>query len=98
MGCRFLFYVFKIIGNIGIILGLYWDRIILGISILRYVDDGSENGNYRDRRDYIGIIWGLCRGYRECMCYMGILEKKMETTLMGYIGSLEVITYYNENT
>ena len=32
------------------------------------------------------------------MCYMGIIEKKMETTLMGYTGSLEVITYYNENT
>ena len=23
----------------------------------------KENGNYRDYRDYIGIIWGLHRAY-----------------------------------
>ena len=37
-----------------------------------YRDNGKENGNYRD---YIGfrVYWG----------YIGIMEKKMETTTMG---------------
>ena len=36
-------------------------------------DTGKENGNYRDYRVYVGIILGL---------YMGIMEKKMETTIV----------------
>ena len=39
-----------------------------------YKDNGKENGNYRDHRDYIGIIEGVHRGY------IAIIEKKMETT------------------
>ena len=36
--------------------------------------NGKENGNY-----YNGIIWGLyCRGY------IGIMEKKMETTSLDH--------------
>ena len=34
-------------------------------------DNGKENGNYRDYRDYLGII-GLQRGY------IGIMENKTE--------------------
>ena len=30
-------------------------RVILGL----YRDNGKENGNYRDYRDYIRAIWGL---------------------------------------
>ena len=32
------------------------------------------------RVQYLGVILGLYRGY------IGIIEKKMETTIMGYIG------------
>ena len=39
-----------------------------------YWDNGKENGNYYN---------GLYRDYR---AYIGIMEKKMETTIMGYIG------------
>ena len=28
-----------------------------------YRNNGKEDGNYRDYRCYIGVIWGLCRGY-----------------------------------
>ena len=41
-----------------------------------YRDNGKENGNYRNYRDYIGIIYGSYKGY------MGIMEKKMETTII----------------
>ena len=44
------------------------------------MDDGKENGNYRHYRGYIGIIWGLYLGYTR------IMEKKMETSAMGYVG------------
>ena len=37
-----------------------------------YGDSGKENGNYRDYRGYIGFYW----------VYMGIMEKKMETTMV----------------
>ena len=43
-----------------------------------YRDNGKENGNYRDYRDYVGYILGVILG---CI---GIMEKKMETT--GTIG------------
>ena len=36
---------------------------------------------YEEYRDYIGLYRG----------YIGIMEKKMETTLMGYIGILVYI-------
>ena len=43
-------------------------------------DNGKENGNYKDYRAYIGIIGYMYRGY------MGIMEKKMETTrIIGVI-------------
>ena len=42
-----------------------------------YGDNGQENGNY-----YNGFYRGIvCWGYN-----MGIMDKKMETTIMGYIG------------
>ena len=44
---------------------------------LQYGDNGQENGNY-----YNGLYRGIvCWGYN-----MGIMDKKMETTIMGYIG------------
>ena len=43
-------------------------------------DNGKEHGNYRNYRGYIGIIQGY---YIED--YIGIMEKKMETTIIGYI-------------
>ena len=33
-------------------------------------DNGKQHGNYRD---YKGLVWG----------HIGIMEKKMETTIMG---------------
>ena len=36
-------------------------------------DNGKENGNY-----YSGLYWG----------YIGIMEKKMETAIVGYIGAI----------
>ena len=51
------------------------------LGILR--DNGKENGNYRDYKDYtdyIGVIMGL--GFTG---YIGIMEKKMESTIMGII-------------
>ena len=48
--------------------------VILGL----YTDSGKENGNYRDYRDYVGVLWWLFWGY------IRIVEKKMETT--GIIG------------
>ena len=42
-----------------------------------YRDNGKENGNYRDYRDYVGYILGLYWGN------IGIMEKKMETTILG---------------
>ena len=44
-----------------------------------YWDNGKENGNYYKGlyRDYRGIVF---KGY------IGRMEKKMETTVMGYIG------------
>ena len=41
------------------------------LSMSRIRDNGRENGNY-----YNGLHWG----------YIGRMEKKMETTIMGYIG------------
>ena len=38
------------IGNIGILIEYIWGT---------YRDNGQENGNYRDYRDYVGFIWGL---------------------------------------
>ena len=39
-------------------------------------------GLYRDHRVYIGVIWD----YRVCIrIIIGIMEKNMETTVMGYI-------------
>ena len=48
------------IGIIGILIGY-----ILGL----YRDNGKENGNYKDYRDYNRVYWGC----------IGIMEKKMET-------------------
>ena len=31
----------------------------MGVNQGKYGDDGKENGNYRDYRDYIGVIWRL---------------------------------------
>ena len=80
---------------IGVMLGLYWGyigrmekkmettimgyilrlyRVILGL----YWENGKENGNYYNGL-YIGVMLGLYWGY------IGIMEKKMETTIMGYI-------------
>ena len=41
-----------------------------------YRDNGKENGNYFIIAGYIGVIWG-------------IMEKKMETTIMGYMGGCQ---------
>ena len=52
------------------------------MEILRlYSNNGKENGNYTD---YIGVIQGLQDLY---WGYIGIMEKKMETTIAcwGYI-------------
>ena len=38
--------------------------------------NGKEHGIYRDYRGYIGFYWG----------YIGIMEKKMEATMMGFRG------------
>ena len=54
-----------------------------------YRDNGKEYGNYynglyRDYRVYIGLYWG----------YIGIMEKKMETTtILGYMGDYKVYIY-----
>ena len=32
-----------------------------GILGIIYRDHGKENGNFRDYRDYVGLILGLCR-------------------------------------
>ena len=42
-----------------------------------YWDNGKENGNYYNGlyRGCIGLYWG----------YIGIMDKKMETTILGYI-------------
>ena len=40
--------------------------------------------NETETREYIGGIFGLY-GDND-LGYMGIMEKKMETTIMGYIG------------
>ena len=47
----------------------------LGVILRLYWDNGKEHGNYRDYRGYIGINYGLYWGY------IGIMEKKMETTI-----------------
>ena len=52
-------------------------REVISTSNRLYWDSGKENGNYRDCRGYIGII-----GY--ILGYIGIMEKKMETT--GIVG------------
>ena len=48
-----------------------------GIIYGLYRDNGKENGNYFNGlyRDYRGLYWGN----------IGIMEQKMETSLMGYI-------------
>ena len=55
--------------------GLGFRNFVLGLC----GDDGKENGIYRD---YIGF-------YRDYRVYIGgyieIMEKKMETTIMGYM-------------
>ena len=43
-----------------------------------YWDTGKENGSY------------LNELYRDYRVYLGIMEKKMEAILMGYIGPLEL--------
>ena len=60
------------LGYLGVQKKSYWGYYnILGL----YRDNGKENGNYRGYRDYIGIInW----------CHMGIMGKKMETTVVGF--------------
>ena len=51
-------------------------------------DNGKENGNYRDYRDYIGVIQGLCRGILYWgsigvyWAHIGIMENNMETTIL----------------
>ena len=56
-------------------------RISQGLcSSPRCRDDGKENGNYRGYGDFIGAIYGQCRGY------IGVMEKRMEITIMGYTG------------
>ena len=47
-----------------------------------YWDNGKENGNYRDYKAFIGVIQGMYWGY------FGIMEKKMETIITGYIYGL----------
>ena len=50
-----------------------------------YLDNGKENGNYYS---------GLYRDYRESWGYFGIMEKRIETTIVGYrgiIGNLGVL-------
>ena len=44
-------------------------------------DNGKENGNYRDSRDYIGVIKKWYRVY--IGVNIGIMEKEMEATVMG---------------
>ena len=46
------------------------DAIFKAPQTLANRDNGKENGNYRD---YRGLYWG----------YIGIMEKKMETTILG---------------
>ena len=64
------------IHGLGLYQGLY--RGYIGVILGLYWDNGKENGNYYNGlyRGYIGLYWG----------YIGIMEKKMETTIMGYIG------------
>ena len=47
------------------------------LQAIHFWDNGKENGNYRDYRDYVGYILGLYWGN------IGIMEKKMETTIQG---------------
>ena len=39
-------------------------KACFGASVLLVWDNGKENGNYRDYRGYIGVMWGLYRDYR----------------------------------
>ena len=50
------------------------ETTVVGYILGLYRDNGKENGNYCSWV-YIGIYWG----------YRGIMEKKMETTAIGYI-------------
>ena len=55
------------------------------MGILSYIglfrDNENENGNYRDSSGHIRIIYRVYIGGN-----IGIMEKKMETTITGYIG------------
>ena len=58
----------------------------LGFRVLGlHRDNGKENGNYRDSRGCIGVIWGLYWGY------LRIMDKRIETTRMGHVGVLGYI-------
>ena len=57
------------IATIGLMWGLYGGY--MGVTWELYGDTGKENGNYYNRVN-VGVIWG----------YMGIMEKKMETTII----------------
>ena len=39
----------------------------------------------------IGIVWGLHRDYRGYWGFIGIMENKMETTIMGYWGNIRIL-------
>ena len=51
-----------------------------------YWDSGQENGNYRDYRDYIGVM-GIAT---VCWGSTGIRENRMETSIMGFSGDYRV--------
>ena len=84
--------------RVGVILGLYWDNgkengndySILGF----YWDNGKENGSYYSNRVYVGVpfpslicILEYILGYiLDIGVYIGIMEKKMETTLVYRVG------------
>ena len=83
-------------------MGLYWDNgkengnyySIIGYILGLYWDSGKENGNYYSIIGYIlGLYWdnanyysiiGYILGF-----YGGIMEKKMETTIMGCMGGCQ---------
>ena len=50
------------------------------------MDNEKENGNYKDYRDYIGVIGYILGLYRDN-------GKKMDTTIMGHIGLRVVYAY-----
>ena len=68
---------------------------IIGTILGLYRDDGKENGNYYN---------GLSRDYRDYIVgYIRIMEKKMETNIMGYMGIIGTrlgyisISYHNHH-